>query len=59
MFNILNNKSFIFLKYHCLLDFNHFGTFPLLKFVVGGLFVAAFEAPEAEPELFEFEFETL
>ena len=57
MFNILNNKSFIFLKYHCLLDFNHFGTFPLVKFVVGGLFVAAFEAPEAE--LFEFEFETL
>jgi len=43
-----------------LLDFNHFGTFPLLKFVVGGLFVAAFEAKaEAEPELFEFEPETL
>ena len=37
-------------------NFNQFGTFPLL----GGLFVAAFEAKaEAEPELFEFEPETL
>ena len=53
------SKSVMFLKYQCLLDVNYFGTFVLPKFIVGGLSVEAFEAPEAEPELFEFEFETL
>jgi len=31
----------------------------MLKFVVGGLFVTAFETAEAEPKLFEFEPETI